>query len=87
MQSDMVYHPAMGFLAHSIVHSVFILVHSCQWSFTMVVVSVASSSSVASFATYRYAETSDITSIADTLRNVTAGEVFLYQSIFKIPSM
>ena len=50
MQSDMVYHPAMGFLAHSIVHSVFILVHSCQWSFAMVVVSVAGLSSVASFA-------------------------------------
>ena len=53
----------------------------------MVVVSVASSSSVASFATYGYVETSDVTSIADTLWNVTAGEVFHYQSIFEIPSM
>ena len=50
MWSNMVYHPAMGFLAHSIVHSAFILARSCQWSFAMVVVSVAGSSSVASFA-------------------------------------
>ena len=32
-------------------------------------------------------ETSDVISVADTLRNVTAGEVFHYQSIFEIPSM
>ena len=50
MRSDMAYCPAMGFLAHSIVHSVFILARSCRWSFAMVVVSVAGSSSVASFA-------------------------------------
>ena len=50
MRSDMAYRPAMGFLAHSIVHSAFILARSCRWSFAMVVVSVAGSSSVASFA-------------------------------------
>ena len=50
MRSDMAYRPAMGFLAHSIVHSAFILVRSCWWSFAMVVVSVAGLSSVASFA-------------------------------------
>ena len=50
MQSNMAYHLAMGFLAHSIVHSVFILARSCRWSFAMVVVSVAGSSLVASFA-------------------------------------
>ena len=50
MWSDMAYRPAMGFLDHSIAHSVFIFARSCQWSFAMVVVSVASSSSVASFA-------------------------------------
>ena len=50
MRSDMAYRPAMGFLAHSIVHSVFSLARSCRCSFPMVVVSVAGSSSVASFA-------------------------------------
>ena len=50
MRSDMAYRPAMGFLAHLMVHSVFILACSCRWSFTMVVVSVAGLSSVASFA-------------------------------------
>ena len=50
MRSDMAYRPAMGFLAHSMVHSVFIFARSCRWSFAMVVVSVAGSSSVASFA-------------------------------------
>ena len=50
MQSDMAYCPAIGFLSHSIVHSVFSLARSCLCSFTMVVVSVAGSSSVASFA-------------------------------------
>ena len=35
MQSDMAYCPAMGFLAHSMVHSVFIFAHSCQWSFAI----------------------------------------------------
>ena len=48
MQSDMVYRPAMGFLAHSIVHSVFSLARGCRWSFAMVVGSVAGSSSIAS---------------------------------------
>ena len=37
MRSDMAYRPAMGFLAHSMVHSVFILARSCRWSFAMVV--------------------------------------------------
>ena len=50
MQSNMAYHPAMGFLAHLIVHSAFILACSCRWSFVMVVVSVAGLSLVASFA-------------------------------------
>ena len=30
MRSDMAYRPAMGFLTHSIVHSVFILARSCR---------------------------------------------------------
>ena len=50
MRSDMAYRPAMGFLAHSMVHSDFILARSCRWSFAMVVVSVAGSNSVAPFA-------------------------------------
>ena len=50
MRSDMAYRPAMGFLAHSMVHSVFILARSCRWSFSILVVSVAGLSSVASFA-------------------------------------
>ena len=37
MRFDMAYRPAMGFLAHSMVHSVFILARSCRWSFAMVV--------------------------------------------------
>ena len=50
MRFDMAYRPAMGLLAHYMVHSVFILPRSCRWSFAMVVVSVAGPSSVASFA-------------------------------------
>ena len=50
MQSAIVYRPVGGLVAHSLIHSVFILSHSCWWSVAMVVVSTAGSRSVASFA-------------------------------------
>jgi hypothetical protein len=37
----MVYHPVIGFFVHSVTHSTFMLSRSCQWSFAIVVVSVA----------------------------------------------
>ena len=50
MQSAMAYQPIGGLFAHSLIHLVFILLHSCWRGFTMVVVSVVGLSSVASFA-------------------------------------
>ena len=46
----MAYRPVLGFFAHSATHSTFVLSRSCRWRFAIVAISVAGSSSVASFA-------------------------------------
>jgi len=50
IRSAMAYRPVLSFFAHSVTHSTFILSRICRWRFAIVVVSVAGSSLVASFA-------------------------------------
>jgi len=50
MQSPMAYCPVVGFLAQLVTQSTFMLLHSGQWRFAILVVSVLGPSSVASFA-------------------------------------